>query len=486
MDDSMGRRTATGIIFTKGGCSITCSEQKYHDKRIRYCSRLGCCASIYSAKDTQVAEQEKASFRSRSSKSLFASDSRDSRGEQRHRRSNEEVDVAESSNRPGDSNKLKCSRRLLDRKDSVTSRRLGKNEKSFSVTLRPLVESEKVHHCSENATGEVGSSGTKLSSRASNEVTRKPRYHYKENSSTPQSSSSRGKSIISSSKGSSSGSSSNNTSLPYHHAPRRSRNQPTNNMNVLSVRTRQSPPGGTRTRPSGQVDASILSRNPVSTSQHSVRESRAVPQSSSRSSRDFRHFYQNRQPGSSSRSVRNRPFYEPVDNGTPTFDSTSEDSNGYAHLNVGSVAEVLLELERIEQDEGLTYEQLSILGNHLFLDGLSFHDQYRDMRMDIDNMTYEELLALGEEMGTVSTALTEEALTKCLTRSNYRPASRISASCGLNEADVKCSICQEEYAVGDELGKLACEHYYHVTCIHQWLRLKNWCPICKASVSPTP
>ena len=34
------------------------------------------------------------------------------------------------------------------------------------------------------------------------------------------------------------------------------------------------------------------------------------------------------------------------------------------------------------------------------------------------------------------------------------------------------------------MGKLACDHRYHVDCIHQWLRQKNWCPICKASVSP--
>ena len=37
--------------------------------------------------------------------------------------------------------------------------------------------------------------------------------------------------------------------------------------------------------------------------------------------------------------------------------------------------------------------------------------------------------------------------------------------------------------VADEVGSLQCEHMYHVVCIQQWLRLKNWCPICKASVA---
>lgn len=40
---------------------------------------------------------------------------------------------------------------------------------------------------------------------------------------------------------------------------------------------------------------------------------------------------------------------------------------------------------------------------------------------------------------------------------------------------------QEEYVNGDEVGRLQCEHRYHVACVLQWLRVKNWCPICKTS-----
>ncbi|KAL5977814.1 hypothetical protein ACLOJK_036837 [Asimina triloba] len=86
-------------------------------------------------------------------------------------------------------------------------------------------------------------------------------------------------------------------------------------------------------------------------------------------------------------------------------------------------------------------------------------------------------------MGTVSTALTEEQLTNCLKRSIYTPGAFVSGDAVTGHDDVKCSICQEEYLAGDEVGKLVCSHQYHVICIHQWLRLKNWCPICKAPVS---
>ncbi|CAA6670337.1 unnamed protein product [Spirodela intermedia] len=152
--------------------------------------------------------------------------------------------------------------------------------------------------------------------------------------------------------------------------------------------------------------------------------------------------------------------------------------------------QMLLALERIEQDEELTYEILPRstaadgLEANLLLAGVSFRDQHRELRLDIDDMSYEELLALEEEMGTVSTALTEEALARCLQRSIYGLPSTSDASCGGGD-DVKCSVCQEEYLAGDEIGKLHCGHFYHVGCVHQWLRQKNWCPICKSSACPS-
>ncbi|XP_062184468.1 probable E3 ubiquitin-protein ligase RHG1A [Phragmites australis] len=105
-----------------------------------------------------------------------------------------------------------------------------------------------------------------------------------------------------------------------------------------------------------------------------------------------------------------------------------------------------------------------------------FNDRHRGMRMDIDGMSYEELLALGERIGTVNTGLSDDALSKCLKRSLYMP----TASGSHEDCDKKCSICQEEYSVGEVVGKMACKHYYHISCIKHWLRQKNWCPICKS------
>ncbi|XP_057760042.1 E3 ubiquitin-protein ligase MBR1-like [Arachis stenosperma] len=42
-----------------------------------------------------------------------------------------------------------------------------------------------------------------------------------------------------------------------------------------------------------------------------------------------------------------------------------------------------------------------------------------------------------------------------------------------------CGICLEDYVHGEELGRLDCAHRYHISCISQWLLIKNRCPVCK-------
>lgn len=302
-----------------------------------------------------------------------------------------------------------------------------------------------------------------------------------------ESSSSGGKSSSGSSTSSISG---QNVSLIPQQAPRRARNRPLSRDGPVSVRTRQAPGGEARTRlPEHQGDDNLLVSGPsaypqLPHTQLTIHE--VVPENPSRSfpmeppPPIFPSSFGGR-PSSSGRSARSRLVSSRLE------DSSNReplgDREGYRRFNMEGIAEVLLALERIEQDDELTYEQLLVLETNLFLGGFSFHDQHRDMRLDIDNMTYEELLALEEKMGSVSTALSEEALSKCVKRSNYEPACRFSGIAAYGDDDIKCSICQEEYIAGDEVGKLACDHHYHVDCIHQWLRQKNWCPICKTAAA---
>uniref|UniRef100_A0ACD5UV84 Uncharacterized protein n=1 Tax=Avena sativa TaxID=4498 RepID=A0ACD5UV84_AVESA len=139
----------------------------------------------------------------------------------------------------------------------------------------------------------------------------------------------------------------------------------------------------------------------------------------------------------------------------PSLEDGAEDSNGYWRFDVEGSEELENYFRR--------------------------SDRHRAMRMDIDGMSYEELLALGDRIGTVNTGLSEEALHKCLKRSLYMATAPETHQ----DCDRKCSICQEEYSGGEEVGKMACKHYYHIACIQHWLRQKNWCPICKSVAAKT-
>ncbi|KAM0863864.1 hypothetical protein ACQ4PT_044305 [Festuca glaucescens] len=184
--------------------------------------------------------------------------------------------------------------------------------------------------------------------------------------------------------------------------------------------------------------------------------------------------------GSSTRTARGTSSSHFEETPPQTSRGLSRERRGHRRIDMEGIAEVLLALDRIEQEAELTYEQqLRVLETNLLLGAFASHDQHRDMRMDIDNMSYEELLELEERIGSVSIALSEEQFAKCIRRRLYRPATAEVKTSIVD--DIKCSICQEEFIKGDEIGRLRCEHQYHVCCIRQWLLQKNWCPICKAS-----
>ncbi|XP_074316593.1 E3 ubiquitin-protein ligase MBR2-like [Silene latifolia] len=110
-------------------------------------------------------------------------------------------------------------------------------------------------------------------------------------------------------------------------------------------------------------------------------------------------------------------------------------------------------------------------------------DRYRDWRLDVDSMTYEELLELGERIGHVNTGLGDDQIGRCLRKTKLSVVDELSSQSYAPEVEPKCSICQEEYESDDEMGKLECGHAYHLHCIKQWLSRKNVCPVCKTEAS---
>ena len=85
-------------------------------------------------------------------------------------------------------------------------------------------------------------------------------------------------------------------------------------------------------------------------------------------------------------------------------------------------------------------------------------------------MSYEEMLAISESMGTVPTGLTKaqaDALprVRCTTKGET------------------CTICMTEVRDREEVVRLPnCGHCYHGECIATWFQGKKTCPMCLSEV----
>ncbi|XP_061989260.1 E3 ubiquitin ligase BIG BROTHER-related-like [Rosa rugosa] len=96
--------------------------------------------------------------------------------------------------------------------------------------------------------------------------------------------------------------------------------------------------------------------------------------------------------------------------------------------------------------------------------------------VDPDELSYEELLALGEVVGTESRGLSADTIAS-LPSVSYKMGSDQNGS---NES---CVICRLDYEDGENLTVLSCKHSYHSDCINNWLTINKVCPVCSAEVS---
>ena len=92
---------------------------------------------------------------------------------------------------------------------------------------------------------------------------------------------------------------------------------------------------------------------------------------------------------------------------------------------------------------------------------------------NVDNMSYEELLALEERMGKVSKGIPKEKIEK-LPRDSFTK---------YKYTDDKCIICQYEFKNYERVIVLSCKHCYHPDCITQWLENHTACPYCKNEIN---
>jgi E3 ubiquitin-protein ligase BIG BROTHER and related proteins len=109
-------------------------------------------------------------------------------------------------------------------------------------------------------------------------------------------------------------------------------------------------------------------------------------------------------------------------------------------------------------------------------DGMDDMDNDDD-EVHVDNMSYEQLTALGEVVGTVAVGLSEEQIA-ALPRVKYATASKLTSRESCYEGAEQCAVCRVEFEADDDVAVLTCHHVYHPDCVGQWLRRKKTCPQC--------
>ena len=155
--------------------------------------------------------------------------------------------------------------------------------------------------------------------------------------------------------------------------------------------------------------------------------------------------------------------------------------NNYTTLNSNLQSQIESIKRRIEQRR--THNQLhenirrrraqarEIFENYIMSMILNSHFQRENDYPNVDDMSYEELLALEERIGNVNNGLNDQQINK------------------LNEVyfDKKkyndlCIICQNNFKDREKVLIIPCKHVFHKDCIVPWLKNKKQCPFCKSEV----
>ncbi|KAF4358618.1 hypothetical protein F8388_021116 [Cannabis sativa] len=99
-----------------------------------------------------------------------------------------------------------------------------------------------------------------------------------------------------------------------------------------------------------------------------------------------------------------------------------------------------------------------------------------DRCMGGDELSYEELLALGEVVGTESRGLSADTIANL-------PTVKYKTGGTQNGSNDSCVICRFDYEDEETLTLLSCRHSYHPECINNWLNINKVCPVCSVEVS---
>ncbi|EAS04868.4 zinc finger, C3HC4 type (RING finger) protein (macronuclear) [Tetrahymena thermophila SB210] len=108
----------------------------------------------------------------------------------------------------------------------------------------------------------------------------------------------------------------------------------------------------------------------------------------------------------------------------------------------------------------------------LALEQIEQENNNQNQAPNVDNMTYEEIINLQDQIGYVSRGMKPEDINK-IKEIRYDKLR-------MKDQSALCSICQCDFENNEKVKELnPCKHFYHPDCINQWLKNEKNCPVCK-------
>ena len=116
--------------------------------------------------------------------------------------------------------------------------------------------------------------------------------------------------------------------------------------------------------------------------------------------------------------------------------------------------------------------KINDLADELDENGIDLEQSIGVPQPNVDEMTYEQLLELEEQIGSVSRGLTEEEI-KGLKHDKFIKNKFL---------EDKCIICQYNFLELESVVGLPCKHCFHFACLKPWVEKEHHCPLCKTNI----
>jgi len=139
------------------------------------------------------------------------------------------------------------------------------------------------------------------------------------------------------------------------------------------------------------------------------------------------------------------------------------------------------EEERAHSERMLAYAGVN--QNNMNDIGMMNEDIEDDDVQDPDDMTYEELLQLGDVVGRQATGMDSAQIKKFCLLKTYEKKKKTTNVVEEEEEEDSCSVCRCEFESGEMIFEMIlmmkCKHGFHEECLRPWLKEYKTCPLCK-------